>query len=465
MFNTPNRRTTKNRGMNKRFASVCTGVGLFELAATWAGYQCAFTSEIKPYCKRLLAKRFPQTIHYGDFTTKSFRAHARINYRWHINVLAAGLPCQPFSVAGLKKGQMDERHLGPAFVELVASIRPAWVIVENVAGFVKMAFDDFKSAMEAKGYTCTAFVLPACAVGAPHRRDRVWIICYSAADADRINWGRQRQHPRSCGPGARHQFGRRLADLTNAYCFRFKIARFRQPVSKSKRNRKNAARHDKNPNGSTDGGVQTAWREWELRNVGAADEVWNAANPIGSRTGSPAENIRTWQYQSRSDTGNAYRINGDVSGYGAGPVSFDQTPPVSGFDSHSNGKRQQQPEGAVGNESGRIGDSDQRHPADAGRAGLQGGQQSGTFVEGSGASRPVAERAGFSGWDEHWYEVAARICRVDDGDAAGVDRLGSGSRFVEYRPSGRYRTLRLEAGGNGLVAHIPYEILRFIDSL
>lgn len=390
-----------------RFASVCTGVGLFELAAHWNGWNCVFTSEIKPFCQRVLAKRFPDTAHYGDFTTKHFRAFARRHYRSRIDVLAAGLPCQPFSVAGLKKGQLDERHLGPAFVELCAAIRPAWVVVENVAGFIKMALDDFASAMEAKGYSVQAFVLPACAVGAPHRRDRVWIICHNPANADSINGRLERERTGRNRTGTRHQSGRCAAD----------VAGFNQ----------NAYR-------SADGEPSTSRRFGELRDASSANEIRHPANAYDSQR-------------------NRSRI---VRNQRAKPADRLTRP-----NTYANRQRQPQPERTEQNQSGRAGYGDQRQFTDArpinGQIGLHGKSQAGWSP-----GKPTNGLAGFDGWAEHWYEAATRICGMDDGDAAGLDGSGVGSRYLEYRPTGRYRTARLEAGGNGLIAHIPYELFKLI---
>jgi len=96
-----------------------------------------------------------------------------------IDLLCGGFPCQPFSVAGQQKGKEDDRHLWPEMLRIIKESRPTWVIGENVAGFIKMALDDVLLDLETEGYTTQPFVIPACAVGGPHRRDRVWIIGYS----------------------------------------------------------------------------------------------------------------------------------------------------------------------------------------------------------------------------------------------------------------------------------------------
>jgi DNA (cytosine-5)-methyltransferase 1 len=93
-----------------------------------------------------------------------------------VDLVCGGFPCQPFSTAGKRKGEADNRFLWPEMVRVIAAIRPTWVLGENVAGIISMALDKVHSGLESIGYTVQSFIIPACAIGAPHRRDRVWII-------------------------------------------------------------------------------------------------------------------------------------------------------------------------------------------------------------------------------------------------------------------------------------------------
>lgn len=90
-----------------------------------------------------------------------------------------GFPCQPFSTAGLRRGQSDDRYLWPEMLRVVSELRPAWLLGENVAGILSMEIDDILSSLEDTGYQARAFLFPAHAVGAPHRRDRVAIVAYA----------------------------------------------------------------------------------------------------------------------------------------------------------------------------------------------------------------------------------------------------------------------------------------------
>lgn len=160
-------------------ASLFSGVGGFDLAAEWAGWTNMFNCDIDPFCRRVLAYHFPNAVQYEDIRTTDFTV-----WRGRIDVLTAGFPCQPFSVAGKRKGTDDDRYLWPEVPRAIREIRPRWVVGENVRGFVNwsegMVLDTVFADLEAFGYEVQPFVLPACAVGAPHRRDRIWIVAHRA---------------------------------------------------------------------------------------------------------------------------------------------------------------------------------------------------------------------------------------------------------------------------------------------
>lgn len=124
--------------------------------------------EIDPFCQKVLAKHWPNVPIFNDVRA--------LDYDGTVDVICGGFPCQPFSVAGKRKGAEDDRHLWPAMLACIQKYRPHWVIGENVAGLINMGLDAVLSNLESEGYTCQAFVIPACAANAPHRRDRVWII-------------------------------------------------------------------------------------------------------------------------------------------------------------------------------------------------------------------------------------------------------------------------------------------------
>lgn len=158
------------------------GIGGFELAARWAGWETIAWCEIDKFCQTVLKYHFPNAIGYEDIRTTDFTI-----YRGQCDVLTGGFPCQPFSVAGKRKGTEDNRFLWPEMLRAIREIKPSWVVAENVYGLVNqqrgLVFKRVLTEMDALGYEVQPFIIPACAVGAPHRRDRVWIV------ANRTNTG------------------------------------------------------------------------------------------------------------------------------------------------------------------------------------------------------------------------------------------------------------------------------------
>lgn len=169
-----------------RALDLFSGIGGIALAAEWAGIETAAFCEIEPYCRRVLSRHWPGVPIYEDVRelTRERLERDGVMDNGAIDLICGGYPCQPFSVAGKRRGAEDDRHLWPEMFRLVRALRPAWVLGENVAGHVHLGLDDVLADLESEGYTCRAFVLPAAAVGAPHRRERVFIV----AHADGFGW-------------------------------------------------------------------------------------------------------------------------------------------------------------------------------------------------------------------------------------------------------------------------------------
>lgn len=154
--------------------ALFNGIGGFQLAASWCGWDNVFSVEIDKWCNKVTAQHFPECIQYEDIYNFDGK-----RYAGSIDVISGGFPCQPFSVAGKRKGKDDDRHLWPEMLRVIEEIRPTWVVGENVAGIVNMVLDEVLSDLENIGYESQALIIPACATNAPHRRDRVWIIAHS----------------------------------------------------------------------------------------------------------------------------------------------------------------------------------------------------------------------------------------------------------------------------------------------
>ena len=158
--------------------SLFSGIGGFDLAAEWAGWNNTFHCEWNPFGQKVLKHHFPNSISYNDITKTNFTIH-----KGNIDILSGGFPCQPYSTAGLRKGKEDERHLWPQMLRAIREIKPSWVVGENVRGLINwgggLVFDEVQTDLEVEGYEVLPFLLPACAVNAPHRRDRIWFIAYA----------------------------------------------------------------------------------------------------------------------------------------------------------------------------------------------------------------------------------------------------------------------------------------------
>ena len=195
-------------------ASIFSGIGGAELAASWMGWQNLFHCEIREFPRKVLEYWYPNSISYDDIKKTDFN-----KWRGQVDVLTGGFPCQPFSVAGNRLGAKDDRYLWVEMLRAIRQIQPSWVVGENVAGIISMVqpgeevevgrkdnlFEEnyvyrkeqeytlsvICKDIESAGYAVQPFIVPACAVGAPHRRDRVWIVAHT--DSNRQRNGKNEQ--------------------------------------------------------------------------------------------------------------------------------------------------------------------------------------------------------------------------------------------------------------------------------
>lgn len=166
--------------MNKlTHLSLFSGIGGLDLAAEWAGIQTVGQCEWAEYPAKILERHWPDAPRWKDIRTLTGESFYERTGRRTVDIISGGFPCQPFSVAGKQRGKEDDRYLWPEMVRVIKELRPTWVVGENVAGIVRMALPDILSELEACGYRTRTFLIPACAVGARHRRYRVAIVGYS----------------------------------------------------------------------------------------------------------------------------------------------------------------------------------------------------------------------------------------------------------------------------------------------
>jgi DNA (cytosine-5)-methyltransferase 1 len=155
--------------------SLFSGIGMFDLAAEWMGWENVFNCDKDERCRNVLKKHWNNVTQYEDIKTTDFTI-------WRgLDVITGGDPCQPSSLAGLRKGMSDERYLWPEMFRAIREIRPRWVVNENVPGTINNGVLDQKiTDLQSEGYTCwPPLLIPASAVGAHHKRNRVWLVAYS----------------------------------------------------------------------------------------------------------------------------------------------------------------------------------------------------------------------------------------------------------------------------------------------
>ena len=244
-----------------RHFEVCSGSGGFSLGFRWAALSepVAFC-EIDPYCQKVLAKNFPNIPIFNDVkelvndrpeSTRTIPDH---------DILTSGYPCQPFSVAGQRRGEEDERNIWRFVFEIVKRKHPTWCVFENVYGHIAMGLDQVLHDMESEGYTTQTFVVPACGLNAPHKRDRLWIVCNLA---DTESEGLQGLDKRSPTISAERDEitdirtkGSRDKNVANSKC----MGRESRTSVREELARKES--HGKFNNRSTDGSAQERARSW-----------------------------------------------------------------------------------------------------------------------------------------------------------------------------------------------------------
>jgi DNA (cytosine-5)-methyltransferase 1 len=158
-----------------RHGSLFSGIGGFDLAAEWVGWENKFHCEWNPFGQRVLKHYWPNAESFNDITKTDFKKYAN-----KIDILTGGFPCQPYSSAGKRLGKEDERHLWPEMLRAIREISPRFVVGENVRGLTNwnggMVFDEVCAELENLGYQVAPVIIPACAVGAPHKRERIWFV-------------------------------------------------------------------------------------------------------------------------------------------------------------------------------------------------------------------------------------------------------------------------------------------------
>lgn len=326
-----------------RVIDLFAGIGGFSLAAHWIGWQTVAFVEKEPYCQKVLSKNFPGVPIVDDIRDYKPKKDAA-------DIICGGFPCQPFSSAGKRKGKEDDRFLWPEMLRVIREVQPTWVVGENVAGILSMdggvVFEEICASLEDEGYAVQSFIIPAISQGAPHRRDRVWIVGYSEHN------------------------GRNAAAKQGSF-----------------------------------GKAEGAGRLCEPKRP---DTSYGDVREFVADTGHPKPQgrIQSKAIDNRSSTKGEQTISKPASSVCNAPNA-------------------------------------------------QSKRMEGKWASCKQESQPHAEKwlsgCNYKGvWQTSWYEVATRLCRVDDGLPSWVDR---------------HRTARLKALGNAIVPQVAYQIFEQLDNL
>ena len=286
-----------------KHGSLFSGIGGFDLAAHWMGWENAFHCEWMEFPRKVLDYYFPEADSHVDICKTDFKP-----YEGNVDIITGGFPCQPFSMAGKRKGSEDERYLWHEMLRTIQEVKPKYVIAENVLGLTNiedgLVFEQVWSDLEVAGYEVQPFVLPAASKGAPHQRDRIWIIAYRSGL--RFNPGRSEQS--LSGNSSNGNEG----NATNTNCER---RNQNDRIGKSKQSNKISTKQ----NATNTKGIRRkdalAKRELGRQRLGFGDQppTWDtfpSESPIcGTNDGLPREldgiTFSKWRNQSIKGYGNA----------------------------------------------------------------------------------------------------------------------------------------------------------------
>ncbi|SIQ44868.1 DNA cytosine methyltransferase [Paenibacillus macquariensis] len=244
--------------------SLFSGIGGDSLAAEWAGMKTVAFCEREPFPQKVLRKHWPDVPIYDDVCTLSadrLKEDGIIGPGRTIDILSGGFPCQPFSIAGQKKGRDDDRDLWPEMFRIIQEIRPTWVVGENVANFVNMELERTLIDLESEGYETQTFIIPACGVDAKHQRYRTFVVAHTDSN-EQWPWDGLQQSKRDTARKCVSYGGavERVRVLADSYSKGLQGARKPETLAAKGRNRSNSlpdAIRAEQP-----GQLNPTWVEW-----------------------------------------------------------------------------------------------------------------------------------------------------------------------------------------------------------
>ena len=448
--------------MTLRHLDLFSGIGGFSLGLeATGGFETVAFCDIEEFPRKVLQKHWPHVKQYTDIKELNYE-QLKADGLVPIDIITGGYPCQPFSVAGRKKGEEDPRHLWPEYFRLIKECRPAWVIGENVSGHLKLGLDTVLENLESEGYSVRTFSISASSIGANHQRERVWIVANSNnagnrtsqyginRNGEKINEGRERQ--------SQSQSSRQGEDVENTRRTQRQGAFIREK-NENEIGEENANQHQRSGSPSEsnvantytrlrDGTfeeVQSGWQTFDTSSEGTRKDVADT----GSKRLERSVNEKLSASECSQDVANTESISSDEREY-------------------RNHSQEKQEKRNVRGQSGNV--------ANTKSEGLEGRGVNSTVTGGktessdSGPVSPnVANTKGSSGNvneinGEHGETETQEIF----GDGSGISRTQVGSPWEgwwDIEPDvGRVahgvsaRTHRLKGLGNSLVPAIPFHI-------
>jgi len=287
-----------------RHGSLFSGLGGFDLAAEWMGWENVFHCEWNEFGQKILKYYWPNAISYNDITKSTFTVH-----RGTIDILTGGFPCQPFSTAGQRKGTDDSRYLWPEMLRVIREVQPRYIVGENVRGLVNwsggMVFDTVCADLESEGYEVLPVLLPAAGVNAPHKRDRIFFIAkntqrngclFGESEKDRAKDGELRH----AGPGDTDRIcGEEMA---------------RSSTNSNHSDQFNATDSDSigcSRNSEEEGPIKSDINRWMDKNIGHdRNQIWSKIDGCGSNA-TDSQRIRL---EHGTETGDISKGSGKAQG-------------------------------------------------------------------------------------------------------------------------------------------------------
>jgi len=474
---------TISRSENSEFCLMRTitidlfsGMGGFALAAHMMGWETAIVCEINPECHVVLNHHFPNAYLHGDIHTLTWKIineeiEKRYGKGWRNStrvVLCGGFPCQPYSAAGKRLGKEDARHLWPEMLRVIRECSPDAVVGENVSGIVSwdggLVFEEVQTDLEAEGFEVQAVVVPACAVGAPHRRDRVWFVANSTGQLQQRNDNRI-----GGGKGRENVFQENGETNSIKPTTVGKI----QPITHAR------LPEPQGRNEVEEGQQHGGWRiaRGFLASLGSAWDVANTTHDDDRRNLGKEEGRQESKLGGGVESpfiANADKLNGDGTGLHPSQIpqletsgirkSIADTPKPGRKERIKDGRRENEKEGG-----GRIFPESERPCSEsvatyAKGCGIQRNGAKGKQVERPQSESGLFGRSDRGGVRNHWSNFPTEWpLRVgDDGLSARLGRIrlpGSGKRITE---SGLNK-ITLKMAGNAVVPQVVFEIFKALE--